>query len=33
MLERAGFSHIETVVADREETPPHFRTLLGIGIR
>ncbi|MGD9417611.1 MAG: ArsR/SmtB family transcription factor [Verrucomicrobiota bacterium JB025] len=31
MLEQAGFSMIETIVADREEKPPHFQTLLGIG--
>ncbi|MFZ9938188.1 MAG: transcriptional regulator, partial [Luteolibacter sp.] len=33
MLERAGFLGIETIVADREAPPPHFQTLLGIGIR
>ncbi|MDP3851806.1 MAG: metalloregulator ArsR/SmtB family transcription factor [Luteolibacter sp.] len=33
MLERAGFTGIETIVADREPTPPHFQTLLGIGVR
>lgn len=33
MLERAGFTAIETIVADRENTPPHFQTLLGIGVR
>ena len=33
MLERAGFSQIETVVADREVEAPKFQTLLGIGIR
>ena len=33
MLERAGFIDIETIVADRESTPPHFQTLLGIGVR
>ncbi len=33
MLERAGFSGIETIVADREAKPPHFQTLLGIGVR
>jgi len=33
MLERAGFSAVETVVADRESEPPHFQTLLGIGLR
>ena len=33
MLEKAGFNTIETLVADRENTPPHFQTLLGIGTR
>ena len=33
MLEKAGFSQIETIVADREPAPPHFQTLLGIGVR
>ncbi|MCX6879617.1 MAG: metalloregulator ArsR/SmtB family transcription factor [Verrucomicrobia bacterium] len=33
MLERGGFSGIETVVADRESSSPRFQTLLGIGIR
>jgi ArsR family transcriptional regulator len=33
MLEKAGFSGIETLIADREETPPKFQTLLGIGAR
>ncbi len=33
MLEKAGFSQIETIVADREPSPPHFQTLLGIGVR
>lgn len=33
MLEKAGFSQIETIVADRETSPPHFQTLLGIGVR
>ena len=33
MLERAGFSGIETIVADKEENPPNFQTLLGIGLR
>lgn len=31
MLERAGFTRIGTLVADRENQPPHFQTLLGIG--
>jgi hypothetical protein len=33
MMERAGFSRIETVVADRETVAPKFQTLLGIGVR
>lgn len=33
MLEKAGFIDIETIVADRESAPPHFQTLLGIGVR
>lgn len=33
MLEHAGFTGIETLVADREPNPPHFQTLLGIGHR
>ena len=33
MLENAGFTEIETVVADRETTAPNFQTLLGIGVR
>ncbi len=33
MLERAGFTGIETIVADRETAPPYFQTLLGIGVR
>jgi ArsR family transcriptional regulator len=33
MFERAGFNRIETLVADRESVPPHFQTLLGIGVR
>jgi len=33
MLEKAGFIDIETIVADREPSPPHFQTLLGIGVR
>jgi ubiquinone/menaquinone biosynthesis C-methylase UbiE/DNA-binding transcriptional ArsR family regulator len=33
MLEKAGFSQIETIVADKESAPPHFHTLLGIGVR
>ncbi|MEX1114121.1 MAG: metalloregulator ArsR/SmtB family transcription factor [Akkermansiaceae bacterium] len=33
MLEKSGFSQIETVVADRETEAPKFQTLLGIGVR
>ena len=33
MLERADFTGIETLVADREAAAPYFQTLLGIGIR
>lgn len=33
MLEDAGFIDIETVVADREDTPPHFQTLVGVAVR
>jgi SAM-dependent methyltransferase/biotin operon repressor len=33
MLERAGFTQIETIVADRETAAPKFQTLLGIGVR
>ncbi|MBX3742771.1 MAG: metalloregulator ArsR/SmtB family transcription factor [Akkermansiaceae bacterium] len=33
MMEKAGFTRIETVVADRETMAPKFQTLLGIGVR
>lgn len=33
MLEKSGFQEIETLIADKEETPPKFQTLLGIGSR
>lgn len=33
MLEKSGFRGIETLVADKEPSPPHFRTLLGIAVR
>ena len=33
MLEKAGFTGIETAVADRETAAPKFQTLLGIGVR
>lgn len=32
-LETAGFSGIETIVADREPNPPHFQTLLAIATK
>ncbi len=33
MLEKSGFSQVETIVADKETTAPYFQTLLGIGMR
>jgi len=33
MLEKAGFSQVETTVADREKEPPGFQTLLGVAGR
>ena len=33
MLEKTGFTDVETIVADRENTAPNFQTLLGIGVR
>ena len=33
MMEKAGFTQIETIVADRETAAPKFQTLLGIGVR
>jgi SAM-dependent methyltransferase/biotin operon repressor len=33
MLERSGFTRIETIVADRETEAPRFQTLLGIGVK
>ena len=33
MMEKAGFTQIETIVADRETAAPRFQTLLGIGVR
>ena len=30
MLEKAGFSEIETAVVDRESEAPHFQTLLAV---
>jgi ArsR family transcriptional regulator len=32
-LKAAGFSAVTTAVVDRESEPPHFQTLLGLGIR
>ncbi len=33
MLEHSGFTHIETVVADRESEAPRFQTLLGVACK
>jgi len=33
MLESAGFTGISTIVADKEERPPHFQTLLATAAR
>lgn len=33
MLLKSGFSEIETIIADKEEAPPKFQTLLAIGTR
>jgi len=33
MLEKSGFTRIETIIADRETAMPKFQTLLGIGVR
>jgi SAM-dependent methyltransferase/biotin operon repressor len=33
MLETAGFTEIETIVADKEQSAPGFQTLLGIGLK
>ncbi len=33
MMEKSGFTQIETIVADRETAAPRFQTLLGIGVR
>ncbi|NJM38651.1 MAG: methyltransferase domain-containing protein [Akkermansiaceae bacterium] len=32
MLEKSGFQQIEIIVADREELPPKFQTLLAVAI-
>lgn len=33
MLGKSGFSEVETLIADKEESAPKFQTLLGIGVR
>lgn len=33
MLEKAGFLEVETLIADKEDAPPRFQTLLGLGTR
>jgi len=33
MLEQAGFTGVEILVADREDTQPHFQTLLGVAVK
>jgi SAM-dependent methyltransferase len=33
MLEQAGFIEVQTLIADREDTPPHFQTLLGVAAK
>lgn len=33
MLQKSGFVRIETTVADHEEKPPRFQTLLGVGVK
>jgi ubiquinone/menaquinone biosynthesis C-methylase UbiE/biotin operon repressor len=33
MLEAAGFATLETAVVDREANPPHFQTLLAVGVK
>ncbi len=33
MLEKAGFTHIETTLVDKEADPPHFQTLLAVAER
>ncbi len=30
MIENAGFTDVETTIVDREESPPHFQTLLAV---
>ena len=33
LLERAGFKAIETAIVDREDSPPHFQTLLAVATK
>jgi ArsR family transcriptional regulator len=33
LLERAGFKEIETAIVDREDSPPHFQTLLAVATK
>jgi ArsR family transcriptional regulator len=33
MLERAGFTGVETAVVDRETEPPYFQTLLAVALK
>ena len=33
MLRKGGFSEIQTIIADKEEAPPKFQTLLAVAIR
>jgi ubiquinone/menaquinone biosynthesis C-methylase UbiE len=33
LLEQAGFTDVQTLVADREDTSPHFQTLLGVAVK
>lgn len=33
MMQKSGFSGIETLIADKEDVPPKFQTLLATGIR
>ncbi|MEC8942809.1 MAG: class I SAM-dependent methyltransferase, partial [Verrucomicrobiota bacterium] len=33
LLENAGFREIETAIVDREDSPPHFQTLLAVATK
>ncbi len=33
LLERAGFRKVETAIVDREDSPPHFQTLLAVATK